>query len=140
MSKQHASSEWFIQRITAVIVGMAILFGTGYIVYKITIPDPRKEISHQIRKEDGIESKIEGMRQSISSFLSSPFIAVSVIFVLIAAMYHGAIGMKIIIEDYIKNMFIRKLMTNLIFLVSYFVIGVGSITILTTHIKQYISC
>jgi hypothetical protein len=65
----------------------------------------------------------------------SPFWAVFFIMISVAVFYHGAIGMKIILEDYVHSVIWRKIMINCVFLLSFFMIGIFSLTVITINIK-----
>ncbi len=115
----EASKEWKNQRITAIIG----LFSTLLILALIALAKSQKH----------------NVCNALLTLVISPFGAVFLIIMVISLMYHGAIGMKIIIEDYVTKPRTRRMFTNLIFLFSYFIIGILSLTIVTVHIKHAIA-
>ena len=115
---EKASKEWAIQRVTACIVVISsLLFFAGLFFLKC---------------------KKASLLDGLFLIMTSPFGAVFLIMTFFSIMYHGAIGMKIILEDYISNVRLRGFIVNLLFIFSYFIIGIITLTIITVNIKYTI--
>lgn len=129
-----ASQEWVAQRATAIFAAIflpaAVWYGIKYFVQYCK--------THILAT-----TSVSGVQQSgyigaLEEYLYSPFITIILIFTVIAIMHHGAIGMKIIIEDYIKHKFCRMLLTKLTLLFANFVIAVVALTLVTQHVALYV--
>jgi succinate dehydrogenase hydrophobic membrane anchor protein len=134
-----ASNEWFTQRSTAffvAIIALTAIFLSGIIL----LCKKCFGIDYIMEIRQGISGILFGRPQdySILEAFSSPIYAVLAIFLVYAAMLHGAIGMKIILEDYVQNKMLRTIFTRLCFFFANFVTAVTALTIITIHIKYNI--
>ncbi len=112
-----ASNEWWDQRLTAVMMVFTSLLCLGAVAFSI--------------------KNIRPLELFFKAIIS-PFWAVFFIMISVAVFYHGAIGMKIILEDYVHSIILRKIMINCVFLLSFFMIGIFSLTVITLNIKYAI--
>lgn len=118
---KKASTEWIAQRVSAVIGAVFLLSILFYLCFiRISKLDIKAAGSHI---------------SALFNAILSPYAASFFIIGFSAIMYHGAIGMKIIFEDYIKNKKIRSVMIFCSFLFAFFVSAVVAFTIVTMYVK-----
>ncbi|MDX1916413.1 MAG: succinate dehydrogenase, hydrophobic membrane anchor protein [Rickettsiaceae bacterium] len=113
-SSGHGSHHWIMQRISAVMLIPLFLWGIYYVI----------SIS-RMSKEEILQSLI------------LPYNSSCLLLLMISALYHSALGMQVVIEDYINSICIRKILivglkiftaTTIFFLtfaVMYFVLRKG---------------
>lgn len=136
MANHKASDEWLAQRVTAIIIGF-----TAIVCISLFLISCIKQTGLISQLVDNIMALIKGetnLHNGLVKMFSSVFAAAVGIIVSWAILYHGAIGMKIVYEDYVRTIAIRKLITAITFFIAYFTIMVCSITILTAHVLSYL--
>lgn len=97
----HGYSHWINQRISAVVLIFFSIW-TLYFIAKIS--------------KSSIEDIIIIMKEPLNIFFSSTFV--------FFGLYHGALGMQVIIEDYISCVFMRNVL----------IVGVKIVSLLTAFI------
>jgi len=93
MSNRRASGlkAWVFQRITAVYLGLFVLYLTWYFIFSAPATHP-----------------------AWSNWLASPHINISFLFFTISLLFHAWIGMRDVVLDYIHPLIIRVLVLILI--------------------------
>jgi len=76
---------------------------------------------------------------SVTSFITSPINICAAILLIIAFLYHGTLGMKVVIEDYIHCTKAKHLLLMLIYFVSVTSAIAGICAVLITHILFFIT-
>ncbi len=135
----RASEEWVVQRTTAIFLLTLLITCLCFtITYSINNFDHLAEFASTMRDNLATAlNKSADKKLIFLELLGSPFIAVLAIFAVFATMYHGAIGVKIIIEDYVSIRMLRMVLIKLAFLFAYFVIGIATLAIISIHVQQY---
>ena len=67
-------------------------------------------------------------------FFAYPFNAIMSILLITASLYHGSLGMKVIIEDYVANKMAMYLLTVLVHFISIATAVAGVVSILRLHL------
>lgn len=106
-----ASHHWIVQRFTAIaLIPLVIWFATSVI----------KTVAHGV---------------SIMVLLGSPFHAVAMVLFLVFAIYHGSLGMRVIIEDYVHCKYGKLILVLLVNFVSIVVLSAAVLATVSTHIS-----
>ena len=106
-SAKHGMKHWLFQRFT----GLLMLFQTLWLVYFI----------YDIKDHD----LIDALR-----ILNAPYNAISMMLLLIAMFAHAALGMQVVLEDYIENVFIRNMLIIIVKIFSFVTIISGIVSML----------
>ncbi|MGY0400140.1 MAG: succinate dehydrogenase, hydrophobic membrane anchor protein [Ostreibacterium sp.] len=107
-SAKSGTGHWIYQRITAIaLIPLSFLF--MMILLKILVAD----------------SYIEVVR-----YLSNPFWATTLILFLLVGFYHGALGIQVIIEDYVAAELPKMLLLIIIKLAAGFLAVLGTLSVL----------
>lgn len=78
-------------------------------------------------------------QSSVTSFITSPFNLCAGVLLIIAFLYHGTLGMKIVIEDYVHCKAIKHLLLMILYFISIGSAIAGVCSILITHILFFIT-
>lgn len=68
--------------------------------------------------------------EAVVAWLDSPFNATMLVFFLIAGFYHGALGMQVIVEDYIAEEWVRIAGIIVVQVLSFFLAALGVFAVL----------
>lgn len=74
---------------------------------------------------------------SIFSLLSSPFHAAALIFLLGVSLFHGTLGIQVVIEDYVNCDFTKVVLLAFFKIVSGFVAVAAILSVIYAHIHSY---
>lgn len=75
------------------------------------------------------------MREITIEWFSGPFNAIMTIFFIIAIFYHGALGMQVVIEDYVHTEWVKIFSIAIINISSFAAATIGIFSILTIYFK-----
>lgn len=79
-------------------------------------------------------SILEDPQGYLPTFFAYPFNAVMGILLIIASLYHGSLGMRVIIEDYVANKMMMHIFIMLIHFLSIATAVAGVIAIIRLHL------
>jgi len=83
-SAKSGMHHWLMQRITAVIIALCVIW-VFYFVHSISKKSP----------------------SDIVLILQKPYNAIPLMMLIISSFYHAALGMQVVIEDYVSNLCMR---------------------------------
>lgn len=114
-SAHSGSQHWLMQRITAI----ALVFLVIWFVVSV---------------KDAVQ--IHGL-QGVLYLTASPLNAIALLLLLVTAVYHGSLGVKVIIEDYVHCQVFSRVLDILIRFVAVVTIISAGFAIITSHIRSY---
>jgi succinate dehydrogenase / fumarate reductase membrane anchor subunit len=95
-SARSGMHHWLMQRFTAIIIALCVI----WIFY----------FAHSISGKSSAE---------IAFILHKPYNIISLMILIIASFYHAALGMQVVVEDYVPNLCMRYSLILVIKLFSY---------------------
>ncbi|MBN8828593.1 MAG: succinate dehydrogenase, hydrophobic membrane anchor protein [Sphingobacteriia bacterium] len=71
--------------------------------------------------------------------IAHPFNTIALLLTIIVSLYHGMLGMKVIIEDYVHKEGVKTCILLLLYGLTYFTMALGIISSIAIHIKYFIN-
>ncbi len=113
-SAHEGSDHWMMQRITAI----ALIFLTAsFVLFVVQL------------------AQAGGDSVAAQALLSDPCNALLTIFFLIASFYHGALGIQVVIEDYVSCLKSRMISIIIVKLACVAFAGIGIFAVLSVYFK-----
>jgi len=122
-SAKEGTSHWLMQRTSAV----ALIFLTIWLLFSFL------QMNMNI-VEPYILSPAEA-RYLYIDWINSSINAVMIILFIIAMFYHGALGIRVVLEDYVHNEFIKITAIIFVNLISFAASSIGIFSVLSMYFK-----
>jgi|GEM_PF-40970 len=114
-SAHEGAHHWWMQRVTAIALIPLVLWFVSSVIKATSI--------HGVN--------------GVMYLLASPVNAIAMVLLIGAAIYHGTLGIKVIIEDYVHCQCVNKMLDVLTRLVAVVSIVAVTFAILLVHVKTY---
>ncbi len=131
MSSHTPSKEWFYQRLSAIFIAISVIS----FVFAIIIFNKKTDLSVLDKLSWYMVYLLVTPYDEILWIANNPFVLYLAVLTLFTAVYHGLIGIKIIIQDYISQEKKQKILITTIYCLSWIVFScfVASIAKLHYH-------
>lgn len=112
-SAKSGAHHWLMQRITAIALIPLVL----WLVCNI--------------------AKVSGTPERILYFISSPFNAILFMTFIVISVYHGCLGLRVVIEDYVHCSIGRPVLITLINFISVISVASALLSVVYLHVNTY---